>query len=137
MKKVIAMAAVMSLASVAMAVPYASGVSQSGMDVSFILNQQADVQIVFDGGAATLDLGNVAAGTHSFDMTGYSSWEIKCSAASLGAGFVQFSNDSNLNNSFYTPAGVAVNRNPLSSNFGTIYVNRSQWCYYGCRSHHE
>jgi hypothetical protein len=113
----------LALASTAMAVPYASGISQSGSTVSFILNQDAtSVQAILDGGA-TLDL-STTAGEISFDMTGYSTYEIKVTS-NEAAGWTQYVPDQT-STSFYQPVGVSVNENPSDPNFGTVYVSESQ-----------
>ena len=65
---------VLALVPRAVAVGYASGVTQVGDDVSFILNQNAlSVQVVLDGGAQTLNL-PTTAGQLNFNMAGYSSY---------------------------------------------------------------
>ncbi|MBN1514518.1 MAG: hypothetical protein JXB13_21055, partial [Phycisphaerae bacterium] len=85
--------AVLAVASGAMAVPYASGVTQSGNTVNFVLNQDAtNAWVEFDGGAASLPLGALTKGNHSFDMSGYSSYQIKVLGQSA-AGWTQISND--------------------------------------------
>lgn len=117
--------AVLAVASGAMAVPYASGVTQAGSTVNFVLNQDAtNAWVEFDGGAATLPLGSLTKGNHSFDMTGYSSYQIKVLGGGA-AGWTQFSNDADNTSKYYSPRGVTVDRNPLSPNFGRIYVSES------------
>ncbi len=115
--------AVLVVASGAMAIPYASGVTQSGNTVNFVLNQDAvNAWVEFDGGAATLPLGALTKGNHSFDMTGYSSYQIKVLGGGA-AGWTKFSNDADNTSKYYSPKGVTVDRNPLSPNFGRIYVS--------------
>ncbi|NLX21530.1 MAG: PEP-CTERM sorting domain-containing protein [Phycisphaerae bacterium] len=107
----------------AMAVPYASGLTQSGNTVGFVLNENAtNVWVELDGGAATQSLGALAKGSHSFDMTGYSSYQIKV-LGTAAAGWTQYSNDGDNTSKYYSPKGVTVDRNPLSPNFGRIYVS--------------
>ncbi len=114
--------AVLAVASGAMAVPYASGVTQTGNTVNFVLNQDAaNAWVVLDGGAATLPLGALTKGSHSFDMTGYSSYQIKVLGGGA-AGWTQFSNDGDTTSKYFSPRGVTVDRNPLSPYFGRIYV---------------
>ncbi len=117
--------AVLAVASGAMAVPYASGVTQTGNTVGFVLNQNAtNVWVEFDGGASTVSLGALTKGSHSFDMSGYSSYQIKV----LGTGltdWTQISSDTDNTSKYYLPRGVAVNRNSASPNFGRIYTSNA------------
>ncbi len=119
---VLSMVAVLGLVSVATAVPYASGVVQNGASSSFVLNEDgANVQIVFDGGATVVDMGTLGKGTHSFDATQGSSYQIKVSK-SAAAGWTQISNDALTQSKYFSPRGVSINKNSASSNFGRIYV---------------
>ena len=115
--------AVLAVASGAMAVPYASGITQSGSMVNFVLNQDAtNAWVEFDGGAGVMSLGALTKGNHSFDMSGYSSYQIKVLGGGA-AGWTQFSNDADNTSKYYSPKGVTVDRNPLSPNFGRVYVS--------------
>ncbi len=114
---------VLALASTAIAVPYASGVTKSGDDVSFILNQNAwSVQAVLDGGAQTLNL-PTTAGQLSFNMAGYSSYQIVIRSYQT-SGWNQYIADG-FDRNFYTPIGVSVDKNPLSANFGKVFVSNA------------
>lgn len=120
---VLAGLAVLAVASGAMAVPYASGITQSGSMVNFVLNQDAtNAWVEFDGGAGVMSLGALTKGNHSFDMSGYSSYQIKVLGGGA-AGWTQFSNDADNTSKYYSPKGVTVDRNPLSPNFGRVYVS--------------
>jgi hypothetical protein len=119
----VAIAVVGLVAPAALAVSYASGVSTSGTDVSFVLNQPGDVTVVFDGGAHTMPLGALGAGAQMFSMAGYSSFEIQVSSANA-PGWNQISTDG-FDNSYYSPKGVVVNQNPSSPLFGNVYVSNA------------
>ncbi len=114
---------VLASASRASAVAYASGVSKVGDDVSFILNQNAyGVQAILDGGAQTLNL-STTAGQISFNMAGYSTYQIKVSSYG-GSGWSQYVADG-FDRNFYTPIGVSIDKNPLSANFGKVFVSNA------------
>ncbi len=120
---VLSIVAVLGLASVATAIPYASGVFQNGASSTFILNEDgANVQIVYDGGATVVDMGTLGKGTHTFDATKGSSYQIKVSK-SAAAGWTQISDDTLTQSKYYSPRGVTVNKDPASPHFGTIYVS--------------
>jgi hypothetical protein len=108
------------------AVPYASGVRNTGGSTwEFVLNESADnVTVTRDGGNA-LDLGGLAAGRHMFNMTGFTTFEIKVSK-NAAAGWTEISQPSNLFTNFEQPVGLAVNTNPASQFFGTVYVNNAR-----------
>ncbi len=116
-------AAVLGFGSAAMAVPYASGVSRVGDDVSFILNQDAaSVQVILDGGAQTLNLGTTA-GQLNFNMAGYSTYQIKV-RSNPSSGWSQYVADG-FDRNFYTPTGVSIDKNPASPNFGKVFVSNA------------
>lgn len=111
------------LTSTALGVPYASGVSVSGADLSFTLNQDAqNVTLMLEGGG-TMDLGALAKGAHNVNVPNVGNHQIKVTN-SAAAAWTQVSVDDSLT-SFYSPAGVAINRNPASPNFGSIYVSNA------------
>ncbi|MGQ9649375.1 MAG: PEP-CTERM sorting domain-containing protein [Phycisphaerae bacterium] len=121
---VLSIVAVLGLVSAAMAVPYASGVVQNGASSTFVLNEDgANVKIVYDGGATVVNMGTLNKGTHTFDATLGSSYQIKVSK-SAAVGWTQISTDQT-STSFYFPVGVSVNRNPGTSNFGSVYVSNA------------
>ncbi len=114
---------VLASASTASAVAYASEVSKAGDDVSFLLNQNAfSVQAILDGGAQTLNL-STTAGTISFNMAGYSTYQIKVSSYG-GSGWSQYIADG-FDRNFYTPTGVSIDKNPASANFGKVFVSNA------------
>ncbi len=114
--------AMMTLVPTAMATPYASGIQLNGASSSFVLNEDADsVDIVFDGGATTVNMGALSAGTHTFDETLGTTWEI-VATKSAPAGWTQISDDSLTQSKYYSPRGVTVDTNPLRSTFGQIIV---------------
>ena len=106
------------------ATPYASGITNTGGTVSFILNEAADnVKVIFDGGGAgnTNDLGARAKGIHSFTLGGHTAWQIHVTKSSAQV-WTQISADTNKFNQFYSPRSVDVNRSPASPYFGRVYV---------------
>jgi hypothetical protein len=117
--------ALVALATSASAVPYASGVTNSGGKVSFILNESAaEVKVVLSGGpGGATNLGACAKGTHSFNLGGNTAFSIQVSN-SAPSGWTVSSQDTNPLVRFYSPRGVAVNCNPTNlSTFGRIYVS--------------
>lgn len=103
--------------------PYASGISNNAGTVSWVLNETAtDVKIIFDNGASTNDLGSAPiVGTNTFSFAGHTNFSIVVFKAGSGA-ITQISSDANVDNSFYGPRGVAVNKNAKTGNFGRVYV---------------
>lgn len=112
--------AVIATPTIAPAVPYASSLAESGGSVSFTLNEDADSVVVERDGDAPLNLGALSKGAHSFALPA-GAYQIKVSK-SAAAGWTQISSDSLTQSKYYSPKGVAVNRNAASSNFGRIYV---------------
>ncbi|MBU0719591.1 MAG: hypothetical protein KJ749_15210, partial [Planctomycetes bacterium] len=124
MRRIAAVVVVLGLASsAAMATPYASGIVNLGGGMySFVLNQDAGNVTVDRWGDTPLDLGALSKGTHSFSLGGGTGFDIAV-GSSAAAGWTQFSNDADNTSQYYSPRGVAVNRNPWSSNFGSVYVS--------------
>jgi hypothetical protein len=109
------------------AAPYASGVRNTGNNVwQFVLNAAADnVRVLRDGGNA-LELGALAAGRHTFNMTpSFSSFDIVVTDSAPVA-WTRISNPANRFTNFEQPTGLAINTDPTSPYFGTIYVNNSR-----------
>ena len=107
--------------SAALAVPYASGVTNNAGTVSFILNEDAgNVTVEFDGGASSSDLGALTKGTHTFPLGTATSFRIIVKKSAPLA-WTQISVDTNLVR-FFSARGVAVNTNPATPLFGRIYV---------------
>lgn len=114
-------------ASVSLAVPYASGVRNTGgSNWEFVLNEAADAVTVLRDGGSAVNLGAIGPGRHTFSMTGFSSFSIEVSkSAPVGWTELAQSNNDNLFTKFFRPNSVAVNKNPASPFFGTVYVNNS------------
>jgi hypothetical protein len=111
------------LASSATAVPYASGISQSGSQISFILNQDAySVEAILGGGAQTLSLGTTA-GQLNFDLGVYSTYQIRV-VGNEAPGWTQYIPDG-YDRSIYTPNGISIDKNPSSPNFGKVFVSNA------------
>jgi autotransporter-associated beta strand protein len=111
------------MASKAVAVPYASGVVSNNNTVTFILNQNAQaVEVVRNPGGSTVYPGTTA-GQLSFDMTGYTSYQIIVSN-NVTKSWQQYVADGPDRN-FYTPIGVSIDKNPASPNFGKVFVSNA------------
>jgi hypothetical protein len=108
---------------VARAVPYASGIAKNGNTVTFVLNQDAQGLVVLRNGGNPVYPGTTA-GTLSFDMTGYTSYQIIVTGntAKAWSQYVPDGTDRNFEYAF----GVAINKNPASTNFGKVYVSQSR-----------
>src|SRR5262245_31275366 len=126
----------------AMAVPYASGLSNLNGTIFFRLNEAADnVKVVYRVNsefrisnsefALTNDLGALPAGLASFALGVTGVFQVIVFKAAP-AGFItpveanrgavlQISPDTKATR-FFSPRGLAVNSNPSSPNFGRIYV---------------
>jgi hypothetical protein len=119
-----AVAATASIPSMSHAGSYASGITESGGNVSFVLNDAAtDVTIVRDGVATSL--GALPEGTHSFARNGASSYYIQVSNTAA-PGWTLISTDTTQNN-FELPRGVGVNTTSSTGGapnpyFGRVYV---------------
>ena len=120
---VLALAVIALSSYVARATPYASGVTKNGNTVSFVLNQNAAGLVVLRNGANPVYPGTTA-GTLSFDMTGYASYQIIVTG-NTATGWSQYVPDGTSNN-FYLAYGVAINKNPASTNFGKAYIGEAQ-----------
>jgi len=106
----------------AVAVPYGSGVSQSDNTVSFVLNQNAaSVEVLRDGANPVYP--GTTAGLLSFDMAGYSTFQIKVTG-NEAPGWTQYVADQT-STSFYVPVGVSVNKIPSSPDFGKVYISNA------------
>jgi hypothetical protein len=108
------------------AAPYASGVRNTGNNVwQFVLNAPADnVRVLRDGGNA-VELGALAAGRHTFNMTNFNSFDIVVTD-SAPVGWTRISDPANRFTNFEQPTGLAISTDPSSPFFGTIYVNNSR-----------
>jgi len=139
----------------AAATPYASGVTNNGGTVSFVLNESADNVFVVtnspEGIAGTNELGTLEKGTHSFDLgtaTNFLIYVYKNTApgwrwhdpnvnatgftnnnlsglAEKAAAVLQISDNSSSSIVFNSARGIAINQNPQSPYFGRVYVANS------------
>ena len=130
---VLALAVTVLSSYVVTATPYATELKLVGGTVSFTLNEAADtVKISF--GATTTNLGPLAAGSYSTNVSATSPFSIEVTKSSapgykiqtspLVAGKIQISTDPSTAK-FPTPRGLAVNKNPASQFFGRVYVDNS------------
>lgn len=124
---VLALAVIALSSQVARAHPYASGITNVGGTISFILNETADtVGVYFPDNNSTNFLGNdLTAGVHSFSLgAGTNAYVITVHKTGAG-GPVQISVDTSNTVLFPAPRGVAVNANPKDRHFGLIYAANS------------
>lgn len=115
-----------STASRALAVAYASGVrTTGGSNWEFVLNETASAVTILRDGGNPFTLNAPAAGRHSFDMTGFTNFEIQVET-SASVGWTPISDATNMFTHYERPNGVVVNNIPGSPYFGTIYVANSR-----------
>lgn len=109
----------------AQAHPYASGLTNNGGTIKFILNENADsVKVAFDNGAVTNDLGALGKRVQSFPLGAHTNYSII--VYKLGSAIpVQLSVDASNTVQFPSPRGVAVNANPKTRTFGRVYADNS------------
>lgn len=105
-------------AGIALATPYASGLTNSGTSIGFRLNEAADnVKIVYLLDTVTNDLGVVSAGFTNVPLVIAGSYKV----------IVSKTGDCTIQTNtpvvpFNFARGVTVNRNPASPYFGRVYV---------------
>lgn len=110
------------IATPALAVPYASQVrNTSGSTWEYVINQDADSVVIKRDGGNEINLSAVSAGRYTFDMTGFSTFDIEVSHSGP-SGMTLVSDETNLFTKFFRPNGLAINTDPTSQYFGTIYV---------------
>lgn len=123
---VVAVAALGLAAPMALAVSYASGVVDLGGGMySFVLNEDAAGVKIQRTGDTPLNLGALPKGTHTFSIGSGTAFSIDVWTMQP-PGWTQISDDALTQSKYYLPRGVALNRNPASSNFGRIYVAEGQ-----------
>lgn len=119
----VACAVMLSLAAPAGAVPYASMVRNTGgTNFEFVLNEAADSVTIQRTGDTPVVINTPAAGRYTFSATGAYQIEVSKNAS---AGWSEISSASNLWTNYQRPTGLAVNTNPASPYFGTIYVGNA------------
>ncbi|QDV73590.1 hypothetical protein [Botrimarina mediterranea] len=119
-----AAAAAVGLASDSFAASYASGLRNTGgNNYEFVLNEAATNVTINLGGGGSTDLGALPAGRHTFSAAG--AFDIAVASSST-PGFTRLDDEANLFTHFERPGGLAVNTNPASPYFGTIYVNQNR-----------
>ncbi|QDT68619.1 hypothetical protein MalM25_15420 [Planctomycetes bacterium MalM25] len=106
----------------AMAVSYASGVRNVGGSMyEFVLNDDASNVVIQRTGESALNLGALTPGRHTFDLGAASAFDIEVSSVNP-SGWSEIGDTSNPFTWFERPNGIAVNSDPSSPFFGTIYV---------------
>jgi hypothetical protein len=91
----------------------------------FVLNAPADNVTVLRNGGNAENLGALAAGRHTFNMASFNSFDIVVTD-SAPIGWTRISDPTNRFTNFEQPTGLAINTDPTSPYFGTIYVNNSR-----------
>ncbi len=118
----IALVAIVATAPAAFAIAYASGVKNTGGNsYEFTLNEDAANVTVIRDGEADLALGALPRGTHAFMASGAFIIEVSTAAVAGGGTWVQTSVDG-VDNSYFYPRGIGINKNPASENFGDVYI---------------
>lgn len=119
-----AAAAAVGLAGEAFAASYASGIRNTGgTNYEFILNEAASNVTVNLAGGGSTNLGALPAGRHTFTAPG--AFDIAVASSSV-PGFTRIDDNANRFTHFERPGGLAINNNPSSPFFGTIYVNQNR-----------
>src|SRR5580658_1742528 len=109
----------------AKATPYASGVTNQGGTIQFILNELPDSAWVVFEDASSNSIASPVVGTNTFSLGSHTSFGIYVKKSGDGTP-VQISNDTNTYNQWNTPRGVAANVDPTNGYlFGRVYVNNS------------
>src|SRR3982750_3749963 len=94
------------------ATPYASGVrNTTGNTWEFVLNEASDNVTVLRNGANAVNLGALAAGRYTFDMTGFATFDVKVQKAAPTA-WTAISSSTNLFTNYEQPSDAIVNTNP-------------------------
>ena len=114
------------LGTAVFAVPYASSVRNTGGNTwEFVLNESADAVTVLRDGGNAVNLGAIGPGRHTFDMTGFSAFDIQVQK-SAAAGWTTISDTSDPFTHFTIPSGVIINNDPSDlAYFGTVYVSQA------------
>jgi hypothetical protein len=130
---VLALAATVLASHVASATPYATCLTNNAGTVSFRLNESGgSVKVIGNGGALTNDLGvlpfgltvtNLSSSGGSSTMIG-GVFQVAVDKTGSGAPTL-ISDNNNVNNQFYGPRAVGVNKRPASPYFGRIYVGNA------------
>ncbi len=120
---VLALAAITLSSFVTQAVPYASGISNNGNTVYFVLNHDAQGLVVMRNPGASPVYPGTTAGQLSFDMTGFTTYSIIVTGntAKAWTNYIADGFDRN----FYTPIGVSTGKNPASTNFGKVFISNA------------
>lgn len=117
-----AAAAAAALSTPAFAVSYASAVrNTTGSTWEFVLNQPAEEVTITRDGGSPITLAAPTAGRYTFDMAGFSGFDIAVST-NTSPGLTKVSDPTNLWTKYFRPNGLAVNSDPTSPYFGTVYV---------------
>ncbi|MCO6044807.1 PEP-CTERM sorting domain-containing protein [Aeoliella sp. ICT_H6.2] len=113
-----------AFAATSQAVPYASGIrNTSGSTYEFVLNESADSVVVKRDGGNEVDLGALAAGRHTFDLESFSDYNIEVIKRAPKAWTEITDTETNGYLNVFRATGIAVNKDPSSPYFGTVYIN--------------
>jgi hypothetical protein len=112
-----------NFAAPVLGVPYASQVrNTTGATWEFVLNEAADSITVKRDGANPFVIPAPTAGRQTFDMTGFSTFEIEVNKNTSSGNWTLISDPNNAFTRFERPRGIAINKIPTSPYFGTVYV---------------
>jgi Dockerin type I domain len=116
-----------ALSSPALAVPYASGLSESGGTVTYVLNEDADSITVKRTGDTDLVLAgsDLLKGTHTFAKGSATGYQIEVSKSTPVGWFQTNDPTTEITSKYFSPRGVTINQNPSSPYFGNIYVSEA------------
>jgi hypothetical protein len=117
--------------------PYASGVTNNAGTITFHLNEtvtNGQVYVLFDSGSVSnVPAGipnngtNVARGVYSFALGAHTNYSINVFGIGTGSAYQISPNPAAgsvaTNFDYFGPRGVAINKNPKSPYFGTVYVS--------------
>jgi len=109
----------------ARATPYASGVTNQGGTIQYILNEVPDsAWVIFEDGTSN-SIAAPVVGTNTFSLGSHTSFGIYVKKAGNGTPS-QISDDSATYANWNTPRGVTANANAANGySFGRVYVNNS------------
>ena len=118
----LALASSVAISATVQATPYAANVRNTGGTTwEFVLNEPADSITVKRNGANAVNFAAPVAGRYTFDMAGFSTFDIDVSK-NAALGWTPLNDATNVYTNFTQPNSVAVNTKPNSPFFGTVYV---------------
>jgi hypothetical protein len=121
-------AGLLFMAVPAMAHPYATSLTNNSGVISFRLNESADsVKVLWNAGSSSFELGPLPRGltVTNLSVPGVTSpFQVETTKAGSGVPTL-ISDNADVNNKFWSPRSLAVNKRPASPYFGRIYVGNA------------